>query len=124
MPLPNPKPFTLMTIDGAISTVATGGTIALRAPFAGRVVQVGVTVGGTATATGPATVTTNINGAANPITGGVIVVPQATIDLTTAVLPTGLNTVNENDTIGFVFSGTGTAGGQVMCWADIRRGTL
>lgn len=91
-----------------------------RAPFRGKVLKV-FSVIGSVLSTADATVTTSINGTA--ITTGVLTITQsgsAAGDVDTA-LPTAANNVNEDDYIGFVFSGTGTAGGPVQVGAVIRR---
>lgn len=123
MALPNPKPLHTVRVYGSVPTVSSTSVTSVSAPFQGRVIQVGVTLGA-ASASADATCTTDINTTA--ITGGVITVTQsgsARGNSFTAI-PTGANLVNENDGIGFVFSGSGTTGGTVTCWADIRRGTL
>jgi len=111
-----------MRVNGTVTTVSSTSVAYVGAPFAGRIIQVGATVGA-ATATADATCTTNINGAANPITGGVFTVTNGTAaGGGGSSNPSAANMVNAGDGIGFVFSGTGTAGGTVVLWADIRRG--
>jgi hypothetical protein len=123
MPIPTTVPLNVDRVNSVVSTVVTGATCYVSAPFAGTILEVGAT-NSLATATAPATCTTNINGAANPITGGAFTIASgATAGTNTSANPTGANVVAKNDTIGFVFSGTGTAGGQVNCYADIRRGS-
>jgi hypothetical protein len=100
MALPNPKPLHLVRVSGTVPAVTSAATNtgSLVAPFQGRVVQVGVTIGA-AVATADATCTTDINGTA--MTGGAITVKQS--GSASAVwsgsygVPTALNTVNEND---------------------------
>ena len=126
MPVPSPKPLHVVRVVAAVPAVTTAATntIYLPAPFAGKVIQVGVTIG-SAVASADQTCTTNINGAANAITNGVVTVAftgSAAGNSFTAT-PSAANTVNENDGIGFVFSGSGTGGGVASVWADVRRGT-
>jgi hypothetical protein len=111
----------VMVTTTALS-VATGIAGVIRAPFQGKVVNVG-TVIGSVVSTADATCTTSIAGTA--ITGGSFVITQsgsAIGDLDSSV-PTAANTCNEDDVIKFAFTGSGTAGGHVQCFAVIRRGT-
>jgi hypothetical protein len=125
MPLQSPKPLFTQRVSVAVPSVtsAATNTVYIPAPFAGRVLKVGVTIGA-AVATADGTCTTNINGAANPITGGVITLTSAASAAgnSFSAVPTAANTVNEDDGIGFVFSGSATGGGVAAVWADIRRG--
>src|SRR5262249_11088343 len=123
MPVPSPVPLQVMRVNGTVSNVSSTSVAYLGAPFAGRVIQVGATIGA-AIATADATCTTNINGAANPITGGAFTLTStaSAAGNSFTATPSAANYVNANDGIGFVFSGTGTAGGSVVLWADIRRG--
>jgi hypothetical protein len=121
MVLPVNKPSTVDVAWATVNTVSSTSLTATRAPYAGRVIKVGATLAGT-TATADATCTTNINGTA--ITGGQFVITNGSNNTTVSVIPSGANIVNEDDSIGFVFSGTGTAGGFVTCFAEVRSGTL
>lgn len=125
MALPTSKPLHITRVSASVPAVVAAATnnVSLSAPFPGRVVQVGVNIN-QAVATADATCTTDVNGTA--MTGGVITVTSAASAKGNSftATPSALNTVNENDGIGFVFTGSGTAGGVVTVWADVRRGTL
>jgi hypothetical protein len=119
MALPVTHRFDERIIQTTAASVANGVAGVARAPCRGQITEVG-TVIGSVVSTADATCTTSI--AAIGITGGSFVVTQAGSaagDLDNA-LPTGANVCNEGDTIKFAFSGTGTAGGHVYCYAVLR----
>jgi hypothetical protein len=128
MPVPTTKPLFTGLVAGAVPAVANtaADTIYLRAPFAGRITKLGVTLGSPVTGA-DAVCTTNINGVANPITNGVITVTpfaSTAAGQTYSTVPSGA-VVNEDDGIGFVFTAaTAAAGGVVQVWAEIRRGSF
>lgn len=106
---------------GTAASVATGVAGVVRAPFRGKILEVGTMIG-SVVSTADATVTTSIG--ATAITGGSFVITQSASaigDLDNAV-PTGANLVNEGDLIKFAFTGSGTAGGNVLCYAVVRAG--
>lgn len=119
---------------GSAASVVTGIAGVVRAPFKGTIKEVGVMIG-SVVATADATVTTSIAGTA--ITGGAFVVTQsgsAIGDLAAASTSgivangvaakttiTGANTCLEGDLIKFLWSGSGTAGGNVLCYAVVTR---
>jgi hypothetical protein len=76
---------------------------------------------GSTVASADATVTLNVNGSA--VTGGSWTIAQSgsAIGDHDYAEPTGANTVNEDDLIRFDFSGSGTGGGHVYCYAVLRR---
>jgi hypothetical protein len=130
-------PVSEAVIHGAASSVATGVVAVMRAPFRGRVIEVG-TVIGSATTTADATVTTAIAG--TNITGGVFNISQSgsaagqlnfasasgvgNNGATAGGTISGSNICNEGDPIKFTLSGSGTGGGQVYCYAVISRGNV
>ena len=107
------------TIWGQVASVSSTSVVYLRAPFRGKIVKVGNTLS-SASSTADATCTTSIAG--TNITGGVITDTQSgsAAGSTFTAIPTAANTCNEDDYVGFTFSGTGTAGGPVTCWAVVR----
>ena len=123
MAMQNPHPLNEVMVSGQLLNVSSTSTVSMRAPFQGRVLKVGVTLG-SAASTADATVTTKINGTA--ITGGVVTVTQAASaqGSTFSAVPTAANLVNEDDSIDATVTGTGTAGGPAAVWAVIRRGTI
>ncbi len=113
-------PFDELVIDTTAASVVTGVSGVCRAPFRGKVTEVGTMIG-SVVSTADATVTTSIAGTA--VTGGAFVITQsgsAIGDFDNAI-PTGANTCNEGDLIRFAMTGSGTAGGNVYCYAVIRR---
>lgn len=119
MALPVNHPFNEVVVDTTAASVVTAIAGVTRAPFRGRIVEVG-TIIGSVVSTADATVTTSIN--ATAVTGGSFVITQsgsAIGDLDNAI-PTGANNVVEGDLIKFVMSGSGTAGGHVYCYAVVR----
>lgn len=108
------------TIWGQVANVSSTSVVYSRAPFRGKIVKVGVTLSA-ASASADATCTTNIAG--TNITGGVVTVTQSgsAAGSTFTALPTAANVANEDDYVGFTFSGSGTAGGPVTVWAKIVR---
>jgi hypothetical protein len=125
MPLQSSHPLQEVEIYGQLASVVNTAVLSMHAPFQGRVIKVGAVLSA-ATAAADATLTTNIAGAANPITGGVVIVTQSgsAAGSTFTATPTGANTCNEDDPIGVVVTGTGTGGGPVTVFAKIRRGTF
>jgi|GEM_PF-5229323 len=135
MALPIAHPLDEAVADTTALSVLTGVSGVTRAPFKGRVVEVGTMIG-SVVSTADATVTTSIAGTA--ITGGAFVITQsgsAIGDLDAASVSgvvangvaanatiTGANTCLEGDVIKFAMTGSGTAGGHVYCYAVIRRG--
>ena len=119
MALPNTHPFNEVVISTTAASVVTAIAGVARAPFRGKIVEVGSMIGLPVT-TADATVTTSIAG--TNITGGSFVITQsgsAIGDLDNAI-PTAANFCNEGDLIKWTMSGTGTAGGHVYCYAVIR----
>lgn len=135
MALPIYHPLQEVMVSGAATSVATGVSGVIRAPFKGRVLEVGTMIG-SAVASADATCTTSIAGTA--ITGGAFVITSSASaigDLDAAAVSgvvgngvsanatiTGANTCLEGDVIKFAFTGSGTAGGTVHCYAVIARG--
>lgn len=120
MALPVIHPFSERVVTTSAASVVTGISGVARAPFRGRVVEVGTMIG-SVVSTADATCTTSIAGTA--ITGGSFVITQsgsAIGDLDNAT-PTAANNCNEGDLINFAFTGSGTAGGHVHCYAVIRQ---
>lgn len=119
MALPVTHPFHERMITTTALSVLTGISGVMRAPFRGKVLEVGTMIG-SVVSTADATCTTSIAGTA--VTGGSFVITQsgsAIGDLNNAA-PTAANTCNEGDLIKFAFTGSGTAGGHVFCYAVIR----
>lgn len=108
------------TIWGQVANVSSTSVVYSRAPFRGRIVKVGVTLS-SAASTADATCTTSIAG--TNITGGVVTVTQSgsAAGSTFTANSTGANVCNEDDNVGFTFSGSGTAGGPVTVWAKVVR---
>ena len=116
------------------ASVATGVAGVLRAPFRGKITEVGTMIG-SVVSTADATCTVSIAG--TNITGGAFVITQsgsaignlnfASVSgignngLTATATITGANTCNEGDLVEFLFSGSGTAGGNVYCYALFKR---
>jgi hypothetical protein len=135
MALPIAHPLDEVMVSTSALSVATGVSGVLRAPFKGKVVEVGTMIGSAVT-TADATVTVSIAGTA--VTGGAFVITQsgsAIGDLDGAAVSgtladgvaanatiTAANTCLEGGLIRFAMTGSGTAGGHVHCYAVIRRG--
>ena len=119
MALPVNHPFTEVTIQGSVASVSSTSVLYMRLPFRGKVTKVGATLS-TSSATADATCTTSIAG--TNITGGVVTITQSgsAAGSTFSAVPTAANTCNEDDYMGFTFSGTGTSGGPVSVWANVR----
>jgi hypothetical protein len=119
MALPVTHRFDERLLQTTAASVANGISGVARAPCRGQITEVGTMIG-SVVATADATCTTSIAGTA--ITGGSFVITQAASaigDLDNA-LPTAANVCNEGDTIKFAFTGTGTAGGHVYCYAVLK----
>jgi hypothetical protein len=126
-------PFHEQTVHGSAASVVTGVSGVVRAPFRGKVVEVGTMIG-SVVSTADATVTVSIAGTA--ITGGSFVITQSgsaigDLDFASAfgvgnngvtanATITAANTCNEGDLIKFAMTGSGTAGGNVYCYAVVR----
>lgn len=130
MPLPTGHPLDEMMVTGAATSVATGVSGVIRAPFKGRLLAAGSMIGSTV-ATADATCTVSIAGTA--VGGGAFVITQSgsaigdhdfasVNDPTANATITGANTFNENDLIKFAFTGSGTGGGTTHVYAVCRRG--
>jgi hypothetical protein len=135
MALPVSHPIDEVVVHTSAASVATGVAGVVRAPFKGTVKEVGTMIG-SVVSTADATCTVSIAGTA--ITGGAIVITQsgsAIGDLDAASVSgivangvtanatiTAANTCLEGDLIKFAFTGSGTAGGNVYCYAVVRRG--
>jgi len=102
------------------SNVSSTSVVYTRAPFRGVITKVGVVLS-SAASTADATCTTSLAG--TNITNGVVTVTQSgsAAGSTFSASPSAANRCNEDDNIGFTFSGSGTAGGPVTCWAVVRR---
>lgn len=122
-------PIDEVVIDTTAASVVTGVAGVCRAPFRGKITKVGTMIG-SVVSTADATVTTSIAGTA--ITGGAFVITQSssaigdhdfasTDGVGANATITGANQVNEDDLIKFAMTGSGTAGGNVYCYAVIRR---
>ena len=134
MPHPVYHPINESYYQTSKADVAAGSSV-IRAPFSGKIVEIGTMIGSAVT-TADATVTTSIAGTA--ITGGAFVITQSASaigDLDAASITgvvgngvaanatiTGANTCREGDVIKFAFTGSGTAGGHVHCYAVIQQG--
>lgn len=129
MPLPYPHPLNDDQLTTTAASVATGVSGVIRAPFKGRLIAGGTMLGSTV-ATADATCTISVAGTA--VTGGSFVITQSgsaigdhdyasTYDPNANSVMTG-TAVNENDLIRFAFTGSGTGGGNVHCYAVIRAG--
>ena len=120
MALPVTHPLDEVVMATTAASVANGVFGVMRAPFRGKITEVGTMIGSAVT-TADATVTTTIAGTA--ITGGSFVITQSSSaagDLDSAN-PTAANICQEGNLIRFAFTGSGTAGGHVYCYAVIRR---
>lgn len=122
-------------VSGAATSVATGVSGVIRAPFKGRITELGSMIG-SVVSTADATCTVSVAGTA--VTGGNWVITQsgsAIGDLDAAAVSgivangvtanttiTAANTCLEGDLIKFAFTGSGTAGGTVHCYAVIIQG--
>ena len=105
-------------IYAQVENVSSTSVVYARAPFRGSIVKVGVVLS-SAASTADATCTTSLAG--TNITNGVVTVTQsgsAAGSVFTST-PSAANTCNEDDKIGFTFSGSGTAGGPVTCFAVV-----
>ena len=132
MALPIYHPLHERMVSGAATSMATGVAGVIRAPFKGTIKEAG-TMLGSALATADATCTLSIAGTA--VTGGSWVVTQSASaigDLDAAAVSgtvangvaanstiTAANTCLEGDVIKFAFTGSGTAGGTVHCYAVV-----
>ena len=135
MALPIAHPLHEVNVHGAATSVATGVSGVVRAPFKGTIREVGTMIG-SVVSTADATCTVSVAGTA--ITGGAFVITQsgsAIGDLDAAAVSgvvangvtanatiTAANTCLEGDLIKFAFTGSGTAGGTVLCYATVVRG--
>lgn len=135
MALPIAHPFSEVMVSGASVDASNGKAGVIRAPFKGTIVEAGTMIG-SAVATADSTCTLSIAGTA--VTGGNWVITSAASaigDLDAASVSgvvangvaanttiTGANTCLEGDLLKFAFTGSGTAGGVVHCYAVIRRG--
>jgi hypothetical protein len=130
MPLPYPHPLSDDSVVGSAASVATGVAGVIRAPFKGKLIAAGTMIG-SAVSTADATCTVSIAGTA--VSGGSFVITQSgsaigdhdyasTYDPNANSAISGNNLVNENDLIKFAFTGSGTGGGNVHCYAVIRQG--
>lgn len=120
MALPETHPIDEVIVTTSSLTAANGIFGVMQAPFRGRIVKVGTRIS-SVLSTADATCTVTVAG--TTVTGGPIVITQSGSaagdhDFYT---PTGANTCNEDDLIRFAFTGSGTAGGHVHCYAVIRR---
>lgn len=120
MALPVTHPLDEVTISCNLTSVVANMAGVMRAPFRGKVVQVGTVLSAPVT-TADATVTTSIG--ATAITGGAFVITQSgsAIGDHDSANPTAANICQENDVIKFVATGSGTAGVDTHCYAVIRR---
>lgn len=120
MALPVTHPLDEVTISTNATSVVSAIAGVMRAPFRGKIVQVGTMLSAPIT-TADATVTTSIGSTA--ITGGSFVITQSgsAIGDHDFANPTAANICQENDLIKFVMSGSGTAGADTHCYAVIRR---
>jgi len=132
MALPIYHPLHERMVSGAATSVTTGVSGVIRAPFKGTIREVGTMIG-SVVSTADATCTVSVAGTA--ITGGAFVITQsgsAIGDLDAAAVSgtvangvaanatiTAANTCNEGDLIRFAFTGSGTAGGTVHCYAVV-----
>lgn len=135
MAIPNAHSLDEVVIHTSALDCSTGKAAVARAPFKGRVVEIGTMIS-SVLSTADATVTTSIAGTA--ITGGAIVITQSSSaigDLDAASVSsvvgngvaanatiTAANTCLEGDLIKWALTGSGTAGGPLYCYAVIRRG--
>lgn len=132
MALPVAHPLFEDYVDGSLSSVANAVSGVVRAPFTGRVQEVGVMLGSTTTTA--ATCTVSIAGTA--ITGGAFVIPSGAVSGAVAFASisgvgnngaaaqstiTGANACNEGDAISFAMTGSGTGGGTVYTYAVVRQ---
>jgi hypothetical protein len=120
MALPTQHSLIENTIWCSTVDVTTGKTGASRLPFRGKLIKVGSTIG-SAISTADATVTVSIAGTA--VTGGAYTLTQsgsAAGNVFTA-LPTAANTGNEDDSVTFAVTGSGTAGGHAMHFAVVQK---
>lgn len=129
MALPVAHPLDEVMVVGSAVDASTGKAGVIRAPFKGTIKKVGTMVG-SVLATADSTCTVSV--AATAITGGAFTLLTAssaigdhryasTDGLGQATI-TAANTCLEDDPIKFAFTGSGTAGGPVFCYAVIRRG--
>lgn len=120
MALPVSHPLDEVVVSTSAASVANGVFGVINAPFRGKILKLGTRIGSPVT-TADATCTVTLAGTA--VTGGAFVITQsgsATGDLD-SVVPTAANFCNEDDLIRFAFTGSGTVGGHVHCFAVIRR---
>lgn len=120
MVLPVTHPIDETVLATTALSAATGVAGVARAPFRGKILEVG-TMLGSVLSTADSTCTVSIAGTS--ITGGSVVITQsgsAIGDLDSSV-PTAANICNQDDLIKWAFTGSGTAGGHVYCYAVIRR---
>ena len=118
MALPNNRRFDEKVVETTALSAANGIFGVARAPFRGRITEIGTMIG-SAVASADSTCTTSIAGTA--ITGGAFVITSSSSaagDLDNAV-PTGANYCNEGELIRWAFTGSGTAGGHVYCYAVV-----
>lgn len=116
MPVPVNKPLNLERMNGNVASVANG-VVSIGSPWAGHLTKVGVNI--SAPVTTACTLAIDINGVAIP--GATITIPTGGTEGTAYVLNISA-TCNEDDGIGFTFSGGGAGGGNVTVFYEVRQG--
>lgn len=117
MPVPVNYPLNADRMSATVAAGVGNATNSLGAPWTGRVVKVGITLGSAVTTA--ATLTVDIAGTAIP--GGVITIPTGgTAGTTISAIVNA--PCNEDDGIDFVFSGAGVGGGVANVFAVVKAG--
>lgn len=118
MALPNNRPLNVIRVSTYMADSSTAGSSFAVAPTRGKIIKVGSIIHAAVT-TANTNISTKING--NAIAGGAFIIAfsgAAAGDVDTAI-PSGANTVNEDDKIEFVSDGAGSGTVPTTFFADI-----
>ena len=118
MALPNNRPLNTIRVFAHMADSSTAGSAFTVAPARGKIVKLGSVIDAAVT-TADTAITAKINGTA--ITGGAwtIAFTSAAAGDVDIVIPSGANTVNEDDKIEFASDGGGSGTVPTTFFADI-----
>lgn len=118
MALPNNRPLNTIRVFAHMADSSTAGSAFAAAPTRGKIIKLGSIISAAVT-TADTAITAKINGTA--ITGGAwtIAFTSAAAGDVDTVIPSGANTVNEDDKIEFASDGGGSGTVPTTFFADI-----
>jgi len=119
MSLPDPRPFNIIRVFAYTADSSTAGSAFAVSPCRGKIIKMG-SVTGAAVTTADTAITSKIAGTL--VTGGawtIAFTSAAAGDVDTAI-PSGANSVNEDDNIEFISDGAGSGTVPTTYFADIR----